>query len=108
MLERFRSVFKDSWNWTMIEIERMWFVLILSILIIIPSDNRSIVIFALGIVTLTTIVMHLTRKTIWSYIDLKILVEKAAKSSMGAAVVVAAIIYLMAITIQSVMIFLKP
>ena len=108
MKETFISRFKQSWFWTINELERMWFVLLLSILIILPSDNKSIVVFALGIVTLTSIVMHLTRKTIWSYIDLKKLVDKANDTSVGAAIVVAAVLYLMAITIQSVLVFLKP
>jgi hypothetical protein len=90
------------------EIQRMWFIILLSILLILPDDNRWIVAFALGCVTLTTIVAHLTRKTIWPYIDLRQLVKKASSTAIGASIIVAAVVYLMAITIQSVLIFLKP
>lgn len=90
------------------ELKRLWFVLLISILIILPDDNRWIVAFALGCVTLTVIVAHLIRKTVWPYIDLYQLVKKAATTATGSAIVIAAVIYLMVAIIQSVLMFLKP
>ena len=108
MFEQFKQKFIDACKWTWIELQRMWFVIIVSLLLIAPNDNRYIVAFALGIVTLTSIVIHLTRKTIWDYLNLKIVYDKALESSIGAAIVWAAIIWLTGITIQSVLVFLKP
>lgn len=90
------------------EIKRMWFVLLLSILIILPDNNRWPVFFALGVLTLSIVIVHLVRKTIFSYIDLKVFIERALNNSIASAIVFAAVIYMITTLAQSIIIFLKP
>lgn len=98
------KVLKSIWS----EITRMWFLIILSILIIAPDDNRWPVLFSLGVLTLAIIVIHLIRKTLFHYIDLQLLMKKAEESPVASAIVFVAIIYMITILGQSVLLFLKP
>jgi len=98
------NILKSIWS----ELKRMWFLIILSIAIIVPDDNRWPVLFALGVLTLTIIVIHLIRKTLFSYIDLHVLMNKAEKNAMASAIIFAAVIYMITILGQSVLLFLKP
>jgi len=91
-----------------LEIRRLWFLIILSVAIIIPDDNRWPVIFALGVLTLTMIVIHLTRKTLFQYIDMKVLMDKAEQNSVASSIVFAAMIFMMTMLGYAVILFLKP
>ncbi len=90
------------------EIKRMWFLIILSILIVIPDDNRWPVFFALGVLTLTVIVLHLVRKTLLYYVDLRVLMEKASENAIASAIIFASVVYMITVLGQSVLLFLKP
>ncbi len=90
------------------EIKRLWFLIVLSILIVVPDDNRWPVIFALGVLTLTMIVMHLTRKTVWPYIDMQVLMKRAETNAIAAAIVYASMIFMVTMLGYAVILFLKP
>jgi len=98
------KILKTIWS----EIVRMWFLIILSILIIVPDDNRWPVLFSLGVLTLTVIVIHLIRKTLFYYVDLQKLMSKAEENPIASAIVFAAVIYILVVLGQSVLLFLKP
>lgn len=98
------KILKTIWS----EIARMWFLIVLSILIIVPDNNRWPVLFSLGVLTLAVIVIHLIRKTLFHYVDLHKLMNKAEENSIASAIVFAAVIYMIAVLGQSVLLFLKP
>jgi hypothetical protein len=91
-----------------VEIRRMWFLIILSVAIIIPDDNRWPVIFTLGVLTLTMIVIHLTRKTLFSYIDMKSLMQRAETNAIASGIIFASLIFMMTMLGYAVILFLKP
>ena len=102
--EKLRTVYNKSW---FIEIRRLWIFALFAILMLAWDSNRPVVLFALAITTGCMAVFHITRKLLFSYVDMSELYHKALENPLGSGIIFAAIIYLMSVLIQSTVVLLK-
>lgn len=94
-------------NWIKENIKRYW--LFIGIVIFLPFFDKSVfgVYIMLAIIAVIIFATNIIRKEWLPYIDLKALIDKTDDSSVGSAIVVAAIIYLISVIIQACVISLK-
>ena len=102
--EKLHSFYNKKW---VIEFRRLWIVILFSILMLAWDSNRSVILFALAITTGTIAASHITRKLLFPYIDLGVLLKKSLEHPLGSAIVFASMIYLITILIQSTVLLLK-
>ncbi len=89
------------------ETKRIWFLLLLIVVFLIPSSNYSVVLFALSVTTLTMVVSHITRKLLFPYFDMGVYMRKALEHPIGAAIIVAAVFFLIVTLINATVVLLK-
>lgn len=70
-------------------------------LILIPDTGSFVVLYAIGIAISISAVSHAIRKILFPYIDLQDIAFKASDTSIGAAIVFAAILGLLAVIISA-------
>lgn len=87
--------------------KRYWIFFL--ILIALPIFDKSVLGVYMMLATIAVIiyVSNLIRQELFPYIHLKQLIDKTDESPVGSAIVVAAVIYLIAVTIQACVISLK-
>lgn len=105
MVEKLRKWYNEK-KW-IIEIRRTGILLLFAILMLAWDANRPVVLFALAITTGCMAVFHLTRKLLFSYVDMSELYHRALENPLGSGIVFASIIYLMSILIQATVLLLK-
>ena len=89
------------------EAKRLLPWLLLSALILVPDKSSRTVFFAIGIVSLCTVMAHLVRKTLFPYLDFREICESAMKDPHGASKIVMSIIFLVAVIIWAVITLLR-
>lgn len=92
---------------TRFEFKRLWFWLILAGLVLIPDKSSLTVLFAIGIVSLCTVMAHLVRKTFFPYLDFRELCESAVKDPKASAIVIASLIFLIFVIIWATISLLR-
>jgi hypothetical protein len=70
-------------------------------LILVPDSGSMVVLYAIGISILVSSVSHIIRKVLFPYLDLELFAKKALESPVGAAVVFASIVLILAVIIIS-------
>lgn len=82
---------------SIVELKRVVPFLILGLLALLPMwDASQVVLYFVGVAGLIAIATHILRKAYFPYIDLEIFVRKALEHPIGAAIVAASVIYLLA------------
>ncbi len=66
-------------------------LLALAGLVVVPSDTRSVLFYALGVSAAFIGFSHVTRKLLFPYVDLEAYFNEALRGNMAAAVVVLAV-----------------
>ena len=66
----------------------------------------GVLLFATGSMIIIALTSHILRRILFPYIDLKVLIESAILNPIGAAIVVASVIYLLAVFVNATTIFL--
>jgi hypothetical protein len=94
-------------DWLKYSAKRYWAFFI--ILAALPFFDKSVfgVYIMLATVAVIIYISNIIRKQLFPYIDLKALIDKTDDSSVGSAIVVAAVIYLICVIIQACVIALK-
>lgn len=94
-------------SWVKYSTKRYWAFFLLTIAL--PFFDKSILSVYLMLATVSVIiyVSNLIRKELFPYIDLRILIEKSKENPIGAGIVTASVIYLIAVTIQACIVALK-
>lgn len=93
---------------TMREILRMSPMLILGGVFLAPDmADLKTVLFSISIVTLIVYLAHLTRKTMFPYLDLETHMKAALNNPMAAAIVFASTLFLISTIIQSTVLLIK-
>ena len=94
-------------SWLKYSSKRYWAFFIL--MIALPFFDKSILSVYIMLATVSVIiyVSNVIRKELFPYIDLRLLIEKAKENAVGAGIVTAAVIYLIAVTIQACVVALK-
>ncbi len=83
------------------EIKRLWFIFVVLGFLVFSDIASSAAYYGFGIVLLFTVGTHVTRKLLFPYIDMETVWNKANDTPLGAAIVFAAMCYLMSVLIQS-------
>jgi hypothetical protein len=104
MGEKLRKVYNKKW---FIEVRRLWILALFAISMLSWDANRSVVLFSLAITTGSMAVFHITRKILFSYINMGELYHKALENPIGSGLIFAAIIYLMSVLVQATVLLLK-
>jgi len=99
MKESIKAIFK--------EIKRLWVFILVSVLLLLLDDSSHVIIFVLGTVTFVVLAVHLIRKLLFPYVDIKVLVDEATKNPLAAAIIVASMLYLISSVITSVAAILR-
>ncbi len=89
------------------EVKRIWWLLLFAVFFVIDSSNYSVVLFALAVTSLTMAVSHITRKLLFPYFDMGIFMRKSLEHPIGAAIVTAAMFFLLATLINATVVLLK-
>jgi hypothetical protein len=89
------------------ELKRNIFLLLLAGLSLIPDKSSLTVLFAIGIVSVCIILAHIVRKTLFPYLDFRVLCESAERDPNAAAKVVMSLIFLIAVIIWAVITLLR-
>lgn len=76
-------------------------------IILVPDDSRGVILFGVAIVLLAVALAHIVRKVIFSYIDMKTLIDKADDEPLPAALVLVGLIYLFSVVIESLIALLR-
>lgn len=76
-------------------------LLVVAGLILVPDSGSMVVLYAIGISVLVSSVSHLIRKILFPYLDLEVYAKAALESPIGAAVVFASIVLILAVIIIS-------
>jgi hypothetical protein len=94
-------------SWLKYSSKRYWPFFLLTIAL--PFFDKSILSVYIMLATVSVIIYisNLIRKELFPYIDLRLLIEKAKENAVGAGIVCAAVIYLIAVTIQACIVALK-
>lgn len=91
------------------ELKRGWLFLLLAGLLLVPDPGAlSVVGYAIGIVAVAIIVSHLSRKVLFPYLDMEILIKEiSTENNVAAAIVVASMVILMGIILTGIITLLK-
>ncbi len=91
------------------ELKRAWPFLLLAGLMLAPDPGAlSVVGYAVGIVAVAVILSHLSRKLLFPYLNLEILIrEIGTENNVAAAIVVASMVVLMGIVLNGIVTLLK-
>ena len=81
--------------------------LVVAVLLLAWDDSTRLILFYLGIVFLFGYVSHILRKLYFPYIDLKVFADKAKEEPLPAAIVFAAVTYLLAVLAQTSIVLFK-
>lgn len=81
--------------------------LLVAVALLWRDPNLPVVGYALGIVALIVMASHLARKALMPYLDMEQFVCKAREQAIASAIVAAAVLYLLAAIIQSVVALLR-
>jgi hypothetical protein len=104
-LQKIRKSKFNIFSW--FEAKRLSFWTLLAALVLIPDKSSMTVLFAIGIVSLCTIMAHLVRKTLFPYLDFRELCESAAKDPQASAKIVMSLVFLNAVIIWAVISLLR-
>lgn len=88
-------------------LKRLWPLLIVSGLVLVPDAGSHVVLYALGITILVSAVSHLIRKILFPYIDLEYVVERATQTANGAMGVFVGVCMVLSTIIISTCMLLK-
>ena len=83
------------------EFKRLWIIFVVLGILVFSDVASSAAYYSFGIILLFTVGTHVTRKLLFPYIDMETVWNKANDTPMGAAIVFAAMCYLMSVLIQS-------
>jgi multisubunit Na+/H+ antiporter MnhC subunit len=89
------------------ELKRYLPFLLVAGIFLVPDKASLVVLYAIGVVALVLILTHGARNTIFPYIHMSHLTEKAEENPIASALVFASIIYLMVKILDAVMLILK-
>ena len=81
--------------------------LLVTVWLLWRDPNLPVVGYALGVVALIVMASHLARKALLPYLDMERFVCKAEEHPIASAIVAAAVLYLLAAIIQSVVALLR-
>lgn len=88
-------------------IKRLWLLLLVSGLVLVPDAGSHVVLFALGITILVSAVSHVIRKILFPYLDLETVATRAIDTPVGAGMVFMGVTIILSTIIMSTCMLLK-
>lgn len=87
------------------ELKRNWILLLISLFLIFPNfridfQGLQVISYALGMVTLILLFIHIWRKFAFPYLNIGTLIDKTTENPIAAAIVVTGAFYLFAAVLQ--------